>query len=69
MFTGVLFSGLNDEWKRRVVRGVFGAIRWNRYVSNWSVLLSALRRLWEAGKVSEFKTPFYEPFENRQGIT
>ena len=41
---------------------LFRAIHWNKYVANWSVVLEALRRLWEMGKVSELKTPFYEPF-------
>jgi hypothetical protein len=36
---------------------------WNQYVANWPIVLDALRRLWEMGKVSELKTPFYEPFE------
>jgi hypothetical protein len=60
MLTGLL---LNDAWQKRVVRAVLGATRWNRYASHWPVVLRALRQLWEAGKVSEFKTPFYEPFE------
>jgi hypothetical protein len=51
---------LDAQWRDRVVRAVFGATRWNRYVSNWPVVLDALRQLWEAGKVSELKSPFYE---------
>ena len=37
--------------------------RWNPYVTNWPVVLGALRQLWEVGKVSQLKSPFYEPFE------
>jgi hypothetical protein len=46
-----------------MVRSLFGAARWNRYVANWPVVLAALSRLWETGKVSELKSPFYELFE------
>lgn len=60
MLTGI---PLDAEWKNRVVRGVFGATRWNQYISNWPVVLDALRQLWEMGKVSELKSPFYEPVE------
>jgi hypothetical protein len=59
MLTGLPFS---DEWKNQVVRRIFGMARWNPYVTNWPVVLEALRQLWENGKVSEMKTPFYEPF-------
>ena len=45
------------------VEALFRAVRWNEYVANWSIVLAALRRLWEMGKVSELKTPFFEPFE------
>ena len=61
MLTGYPFS---DEWQgRSTVKALFRATRWNQYVGNWPVVLDALRRLWETGKVSEFKTPFYEPVE------
>jgi hypothetical protein len=61
MLTGYPFG---DEWQSRSrARALFGAARWNQYVLNWPVLLAALHRLWEMGKVSEFKTPFYEPVE------
>ena len=60
MLTGI---PLGDEWQRHVVRAVFGATRWNRYTANWPVVLDALRRLWETGKVSELKSPFYEVVE------
>jgi hypothetical protein len=46
-----------------MINGLFGATRWNQYVANWPVVLAALNRLWEAGKVSELKSPFYEPVE------
>lgn len=46
-----------------MVMPLFGLARWNQYVSNWSVALDALRRLWETGKVSELKSPFFEPLE------
>jgi hypothetical protein len=52
-----------SEWKNRSVRSLFGATRWNQYMANWTIVLDALRCLWEMGKVSELKTPFYEPFE------
>jgi hypothetical protein len=54
---------LDAEWTSHVVRGIFGATRWNQYRSNWPVVLDVLRQLWEAGKVSELKSPFYEPVE------
>ena len=56
MFTGI---PLGDQWQRRVVR----ATRWNQYTANWPVVLDALRQLWERGKVSELKSPFYELVE------
>ena len=46
-----------------MISGLFGAARWNQYVAHWPVVLAALNRLWEVGKVSELKTPFYEPVE------
>ena len=52
-----------DEWQSRMVRALFGMARWNPYVSNWPVVLEALRQLWEMGKVSELKSPHYEPVE------
>lgn len=52
----------SDEWKSdRMVRGLFDMIRMNQYLENWPVVLDALRRLWETGKVSQLKTSFYEP--------
>ncbi|HEX9385673.1 MAG TPA: sigma factor-like helix-turn-helix DNA-binding protein [Anaerolineales bacterium] len=35
----------------------------SRFMTNWPIILDALRRLWEMGKVSELKSPFYEPIE------
>jgi len=53
-----------DEWlSRSHVTALFSAARWNQYVKNWPVALAALRQLWEMGKVSELKSPYYEPFE------
>ena len=61
MLTGFPFR---EEWQSRSsVKALFGATRWNQLVTNWTVALDALRRLWETGKVSELKSPFYEPFE------
>ena len=40
-----------------------GATRWNKYLANWPVVLHALHRLWEMGKVSELKSPYHEPVE------
>ena len=61
MVTGFPFS---DEWQSRpMVWALFGLARWNQYVSNWSVTLAALRQLWETGKVSQLKTPYYEPLK------
>lgn len=60
--TGTEFP-LDNEWRRRTVRSLFRATRWNQYVANWPVILAALHQLWETGKVSELKTPFYEPVE------
>jgi hypothetical protein len=52
---------VEEDWKNRGVKNMFGAMRWNQYVSNWPVVLEALRRLWETGKVSQLKTTCYEP--------
>ena len=60
MLTGL---PVGDEWKNRVVKALFSATRWSQYIMNWSIALAALRQLWETGKVSELKSPFYEPFE------
>ena len=52
----------SDVWKSdRMVRGLHDMVRMNQYVSNWPVVLDALRRLWETGKVSQLKSSFYEP--------
>jgi hypothetical protein len=34
-----------------------------RLTTNWPMILEALRRLWEMGRVSALQSPFYEPFE------
>jgi hypothetical protein len=34
--------------------------QWIRYISNWPIALNALRQLWETGRVSELKSPFWE---------
>ena len=60
MFTGMF---LDAEGQSRVVKSLFGATRWNQYRSNWPVVLDALRQLWQVGKVSELKSPFYEMVE------
>ena len=60
MFTGIF---VDAQSKNRAVRGIFGATRWNQYRANWPVVLDALRQLWQAGKVSELKSPFYEMVE------
>jgi hypothetical protein len=36
-----------------------------RLTTNWPLILDALRRLWEMGKVSEMKSPFYEVLGKR----
>ena len=61
MVSGFPFS---EEWQSQLmVRKLFNAARWNQYTLNWPVTLAALRQLWEMGKVSQLKTPFYEPLE------
>lgn len=65
MFTGFMFG---EESQRQVVRGLFRATRWNQYRANWPVVLNALYRLWEMGKVSELKSPFYEPVEKPEDL-
>ena len=60
MFTGFPIS---DEWK-----GLLGSMRMNQYMANWPIVLRALRRLWEIGKVSKLETPYFEPFEKPKGI-
>ena len=65
---------LGDDRQSYPFEALFRAVRWNRsasmrykeyaeYVENWPIVLDALRQLWEMGKVSELKTPYYEPFE------
>jgi hypothetical protein len=65
---------LGAEGKSRPAMALLAAMRRNQatsarykdyveYVENWPIVLDALRRLWEMGKVSELETPFYESFE------
>jgi hypothetical protein len=56
-----------EEWMSQRVRYQFeiarrarAAQQWIRYFSNWPTALNALRQLWETGKVSELKSPFWE---------
>jgi len=58
MFTGLSHS---DTWNSYLVKNLLGALRMNEYRTNWPIVLAALRQLWEGGKVSELKSPFYEP--------
>jgi len=48
------------------VKDISGMVRmnqYNQYMRHWPIVLKALRRLWELGKVSELKSPFFEPVE------
>jgi hypothetical protein len=54
---------LGDDGQNRIAIKLFRLARWNPYVTHWPIVLGALHRLWEMGKVSELKTPFYEPVE------
>jgi hypothetical protein len=58
----------DQEWMIQSLRRVFEFMRsarateqWIRYESNWPIALEALRQLWETGRVSELKSPFWEP--------
>ena len=68
MLTGLPGIPLDDQRRSGVIRGIFGATRWNQYLANWPVVLDAMRQLWEAGKVSELKSPFYEPVDKQVKI-
>ena len=63
MLTGLPFhdEGMHPSHVKALLR----AARWNQYVEHWSEALHALRRLWEMGKVSELKSPFYEPVKKK----
>ncbi len=51
----------SEEWQSpAMMKHLFSAVGWNQYVSNWPIALIALRHLWEIGKVSQLKSPFYE---------
>jgi hypothetical protein len=60
-----MFTGLSqgDTWNSYFVKNLFGALRMNQYRTNWPIVLAALRQLWEMGKVSELKSPYYELVE------
>ena len=51
-----MLTGLSKEDHENLL----GILRMNQYVANWPILLDALRHLWEIGKASELKTPFYD---------
>jgi hypothetical protein len=69
----------SDEWKSaRTMTDLFDRIhmlttfpvsddmnQYMQYMAQWLIALEALRQLWEAGKVSQMKSPFYEPVERR----
>lgn len=46
-----------------ILKLILKSHEWSQYVANWAVVLEALRTLWKLGKVSQLKTPFYDPFE------
>jgi hypothetical protein len=62
-YNGGMFTGfpVSDTSNSHLVKNLFGAVRMNEYRRNWPIVLAALRQLWETGKVSELKSPFYEP--------
>jgi hypothetical protein len=68
VLTGFPGIPLDNEGESRAIRGLMGATRWNQYLTNWPVVLVALSRLWKMGKISELKSPFYEPVEDWQII-
>jgi hypothetical protein len=50
--------GVTRERVRQIEAQAF-----SRFMTNWPIILDALRHLWKMGKVSELKSPFYEPIE------
>jgi len=44
-----------------IMRSIRDSQEWNRYILNWPIALNALRQLWETGRISEMKSPFWEP--------
>jgi hypothetical protein len=60
-----MFTSLsqNDTSNSYFVKNLFGALRMNQYRTNWPIVMAALRQLWEMGKVSELKSPYYELVE------
>lgn len=57
---------LNPKGQYDIGRRILELARWNPYARNWPVVLEALHQLWERGKVSQLKSPFYEPFEKQE---
>ena len=68
-YNKAMFTGLSrgDDWNQHFIKNLSGALLMNQYRTNWPVILAALRQLWETGKVSELKSPFYEPVEKPVG--
>jgi hypothetical protein len=63
-----IFLHEDQEWMIKWVPDLFESMRryrttqqWIRYESNWPITLKALRQLWETGRASELKSPFWEP--------
>ena len=69
MLAGFPFRGdefNNEPISRSTLEALASIWRWNQwhpYVENWTIALKALRQLWETGKVSELKSPYYEPLK------
>jgi hypothetical protein len=60
----VVFLHENKEWMIfEAMRRMHVRQQWIRYDSNWPIALQALRQLWETGKVSELKSPFWESLQ------
>lgn len=73
MFTGIPD---NNEWKNksdmlnfidltRRLTSFHDMNQYRQYEAQWPIALEALRTLWEVGKMSELKSPFYERVEKR----
>ena len=66
MHSGFFFHE-DREWMSNRAHDLFEVMRktratqqWMQYVSNWPIALNALRQLWEQGRVSQLKSPFWE---------
>lgn len=57
------FSDQGNNPEINVLRNLSHSYEWSQYVANWPITLKALRKLWELGKVSQLKTPFYDPLK------